>query len=172
MMFAAFLQRCLFALLLLSIASTLAIALDTGGGRAVVQSAQTQHLYRGSKIIGSTVRDPHDKKIGEIKDLILDSRRGEIAYAVVNFGGVMGVGSKYHAIPWQALSPGDDGKYYVLQADREIITQAPGFDRGKWPDMSDERWSADVDRYWSRMVGRGSSGANRLLPSGAPGGIR
>lgn len=165
-MSAAFLQKRFFALLAFGIAGALVIVPDTGGETAI---AQTQRLYRGSKIIGSTVRDPHDKKIGEIKDLILDSRRGEIAYAVVNFGGVMGVGSKYHAIPWQALSPGDDGKYYVLQADREIISQAPGFDRAKWPDMSDERWSADVDRYWSRMVGRGSAGVNRLLP-GATGG--
>lgn len=159
------------ALLAFGIAPGHAIALDAGTGTATspAHAAQTQRLYRGSKIIGATVRDPHDKKIGEIKDIMLDSRRGEIAYAVVNFGGVMGVGSKYHAIPWQALTPGDDGRYYVLQADREIISQAPGFDRGRWPDMSDQRWSAEVDRYWSRMVGHGSADANRLPPSGSPG---
>lgn len=133
-----------------------------------VQSAQNQHMYRGSKIIGSTVRDMQDRKLGEIKDILLDSRRGEVAYAVVNFGGVMGVGSKYHAIPWQALQPSDDGRYYVLQADRETIGQAPSFDRGSWPNLADERWSSDVDRYWSRRVGRPSSGGNRL-PSGAAG---
>jgi sporulation protein YlmC with PRC-barrel domain len=116
---------------------------------------QQQDMYRGSKIIGASVRDQKDKKIGEIKDLVLDSRRGEVAYAVVSFGGVMGVGRKYHAIPWQALQPSDDGKYYVLNADKETITQAPGFDKGDWPNMADQKWSADVDRYWNRMVGRG-----------------
>lgn len=162
----------LFAFIAFGSAAGQAMAADTGARTATspAQAAQTQHLYRGSKIIGATVRDPRDRKIGDIKDLILDSRRGEIAYAVVNFGGVTGAGSKYHAIPWQALTPGDDGKYYVLQADREIISQAPGFDRGRWPDLADQRWSADVDRYWSRMVGRGTSDTNRLPPSGSSSG--
>lgn len=121
-----------------------------------------QQLYRGSRIIGSAVRDPKDRKIGDIKDLILDSRRGEVAYVVVNFGGVMGVGRKYHAIPWRALEPSDNGKYYVLHADRETISQAPGFDKGNWPDMADQKWNAEIERYWNRTVGRGPLGGGNL----------
>jgi len=135
-----------------------------------------QQMYRGSKIIGANVRDTKDKKIGEIKDLMLDSARGEIAYAVVSFGGVTGTGRKYHAIPWQALQPGEGGRYYVLNADSETISQAPGFDRNNWPDAADQKWGADVDRYWTRMVGRGlpdnslssgGSGAGTAQSSGA-----
>ncbi|TFW09566.1 PRC-barrel domain containing protein [Oxalobacteraceae bacterium OM1] len=120
-------------------------------------------LYRSSKIVGSAVRDPHNKKIGDIRDLVLDRGRGEVAYAIVNFGGVMGVGAKYHAVPWQALQPSDDGKFFILHADRETISHAPGFDRSRWPDLSSPRWSAEVDRYWSRRVGRFADG-NRLPP--------
>ncbi|RJF99107.1 PRC-barrel domain-containing protein [Noviherbaspirillum saxi] len=130
------------------------------------KSAEYNQLYRGSKIIGTSVRDPKDKKVGTIQDLILDSGRGEIAYAVISFGGVMGVGRKFHAVPWQALEPNDDNRHYVLHADRETITQAPGFDKARWPDMTDEKWSAEIDRYWSRMVGRGTFGTNKLT-SGA-----
>jgi len=126
-----------------------------------------QQMYRGSNIIGANVRDTKDKKIGEIKDLMLDSARGEIAYAVVSFGGVTGTGRKYHAIPWQTLQPGDGGKYYVLNADSETISQAPGFDRNSWPDVADQKWSADVDRYWTRMVGRGLP--DNSVSSGSPG---
>lgn len=131
------------------------------------ESAPQEQLYRGSKIIGSTVRDAKNKKIGIIKDLILDARRGEVAYAVVSFGGVMGLGPKFHAVPWQALEPSDDVRQYVLHADRETISQAPAFDKGRWPDMSDQKWSADIDRYWSRMVGKGTFGTNKLT-SGVP----
>lgn len=127
-----------------------------------------QHVYRGSKIIGATVRDAKDKKIGEIKDLVLDSARGEVAYAVVSFGGVIGVGQKYHAIPWRVLQASDDGRYYVLHADKETLTQAPGFDKGNWPDMADSKWSADIDRYWSRRLGSGPP-ADRNLSSGVSG---
>lgn len=139
-------------------------------------SPREQQLYRGTRIIGSTVRDAKDKKIGDIKDLILDSRRGEVAYVVVNFGGVMGVGRKYHAIPWRALEASDNGRYYVLHADRETISQAPGFDKGNWPEMADQKWSAEIDRYWNRTVGRGPFGNGNLTsetgvarPDGAAG---
>lgn len=129
----------------------------TGSPTPAAERAARQHqqMYRGSKIIGANLRDTKDKKIGEIKDLMLDSARGEIAYAVVSFDGVTGSGRKYHAIPWQVLQPAEGGRYYVLNADRETLSQAPGFDRKNWPDMADQKWSADIDRYWTRMVGRG-----------------
>jgi hypothetical protein len=125
------------------------------------ESGRAQQLFRGSKIIGSTVRDAQQKKIGEIKDLVLDSGRGEVIYAIVDFGDIAGRG-KVHPVPWQALEPGDNGGYYVLHADRETIIQAPGFDHRHWPDMADRRWSGDVERYWNRTVGRGMGGRNRL----------
>ncbi|OWW22262.1 PRC-barrel domain-containing protein [Noviherbaspirillum denitrificans] len=137
-------------------------------------TVRQQKLYLGSKIIGATVRDARNRKVGQIKDLILDSGRGEVAYVVVSFGGVMGVGRKLHAIPWQALQPGDNG--YVLHADRETISQAPAFDKARWPDMADRKWNDEIDRYWSRMVGRAnpggagiSSGSPVANPSGAAG---
>jgi hypothetical protein len=139
----------------------------TGAAASAPTATPQQHtLYRGSRIIGTTVRDAKDRKIGQIKDLILDGGRGEVAYAVVNFGGVMGVGKKFHAIPWQALQPSDDGNYYILHADRETINQAPGFDKARWPDMTDRKWNAEIDRYWSRMVGRGNTG-DRSISSGS-----
>ena len=131
------------------------------------KAQKQQQVHRVSRIIGASVRDTKDRKIGEIKDMVLDGGRGEIAYAVVSFGGVMGVGQKYHAIPWQVLKAADNGMYYVLNADRETISQAPGFDKGDWPDMADSRWSADIERYWSRKVGRGTP--DNGLSSGAPG---
>lgn len=143
-------------------------ATDTARQESAAKQLKQQHVYRGSKIIGATVRNANDKKIGEIKDLVLDSARGEVAYAVVSFGGVIGVGQKYHAIPWRILQASDDGRYYVLHADKETLTQAPGFDKGNWPDMADSKWSADIDRYWSRRLGSGPP-ADRNLSSGVSG---
>lgn len=157
------------AVLLAGLLPLTTLAADAGGPTVTeaTKSTSQAQLYRGSRIIGSTVRDAKNKKIGIIKDLILDAGRGEVAYAVVSFGGVMGVGPKFHAVPWQALEPGDDLRQYVLHADRETISQAPAFDKGRWPDMSDQKWSADIDRYWSRMVGKGTFGTNKLT-SGVP----
>lgn len=157
--------------------ATAQTAPPTGAAATAPAATPQQHnLYRGSRIIGSNVRDARDRKIGQIKDLILDGARGEIAYAVVNFGGVMGVGRKFHAIPWRALEPSDKGNYYILHADSETIDQAPGFDKGRWPDMADRNWRDEIDRYWSRMVGKGApgnpstlSGSRTANPSGAGG---
>jgi sporulation protein YlmC with PRC-barrel domain len=140
-------------------------ATATGGSGEALRHQQS---YRASKIIGSTVRDAQGRRIGQIKELVLDSRRGEIAYVIVSFGGVMGVGKKLHAIPWRAFQLGDTENHYVLAADRETINLAPGFDKAKWPDMADQKWSTEVERYWARTVGRGPGGHNDLS-SGAVG---
>lgn len=140
-----------------------------GDVRQFADAAKNQNMYRGSKIIGADIRDPQDKKLGEIKDILLDSERGEVAFVVVSFGraafgqaALGGVprlpGSNYHAIPWKALQASDDGRHYVLYADRETISKAPAFDQRKWPDLADQKWSTEVDRYWTRMIGQGPSG--------------
>lgn len=115
--------------------------------------AQGQGMYRGSRIIGAELRDASSHKLGRITDLILDSERGEVAYVVADFGGTAGKG-KLYAIPWKAVRPGDDDRHYILQADRETIRGAPGFDAGRWPDLADNKWSREVERYWNRMVGQ------------------
>jgi hypothetical protein len=169
-------EKRIAALLIAGIAWAGVGAAQAAAPTATTKSAPAPHsqfLYRTTTIVGADVRDAKDRKIGDVKDLILGSTRGDIAYAVVAFGGVMGVGTKYHAIPWKALQPGDDGTYYILHADRETISQAPGFERGKWPDLTERSWSEDVDRYWSRRVGQGMADANRLPPergAGASGG--
>jgi sporulation protein YlmC with PRC-barrel domain len=122
-----------------------------------------QRMYRGSKIIRAPVRDLEGRVLGDIHDLVLGSRRGEIAYAVVSSGGVMGVGKRFHAVPWAALEPRADGRYYVLNADRATLRDAPSFDLVRWPDLADVNWRSEVDRYWARSSGRAVNAANEPL---------
>jgi len=128
------------------------------------------NLNRASQVIGADVDDPRGNKIGEIKDIVLAPRQGQIAYAVVGFGSVMGVGSKYFAIPWTKLQPGMD-EHYVLQVDKETLKRTPGFDKDHWPDLASSQWNSDNDRfyrhspYWQHdgadPVIRQASGVNR-----------
>jgi sporulation protein YlmC with PRC-barrel domain len=144
-----------------------AIQAQPQAGPASAATSGQANFFRGSRIIGTSVRDRNDRKIGQIRDLILDSRRGEVAYAVVNFGGVLGVGAKYHAVPWQALERSDNGRYYVLGVDQKTIADAPAFDRGRWPDMSNQSWAKNVDAYWSKAVGKADT--TNSLSSGVSG---
>lgn len=122
---------------------------EAGTAAREKSTLEQQELYRGSRIIGAAVHDARDRKIGEVKDLLLDSARGEVAYAILGF-----TGRKLHAVPWRALHPSETDRVYILDADREVIAQAPGFDMGDWPDTGNQRWSEEIDRYWNRMVGR------------------
>jgi sporulation protein YlmC with PRC-barrel domain len=130
---------------------------------------ERQQMYRSSQIIGTPVRNPEGRRIGEIHELVLGSRRGDIAYAIVSFGGIMGVGKTFHPVPWVSLQVRANGRYYVLNADRATIRAAPSFDMGRWPDLADQRWRDAVDAYWARMVGQAPGLDNDPLtaPSGA-----
>jgi len=130
------------------------------------EMSQTHALHRASKIIGANVMDAQGKKVGDIKDVVLDQSRGQIAYAVVSFGGLMGVGSKYFAVPWKSLQTSAENNY-VLNVDKDTLKRAPGFDKNHWPDMASEQWNTDVYRhynqtpYWQGSSGSsGSSGGN------------
>ncbi|MEQ1621244.1 MAG: PRC-barrel domain-containing protein [Methylococcales bacterium] len=104
--------------------------------QAVNQSMQ--QVSRASKIIGTNVKNATGENLGGIKELVLDPKSGQVVYAVVSFGGVLGVGNKLFAIPWKALTWNRDKENYVLDLDKATLKNAPGFDKKHWPDSSDK----------------------------------
>ncbi len=96
-------------------------------------------VSRASKIIGTSVKNPKGENMGGIKDLVLDPESGRVVYAVVSFGGVLGMGSKLFAIPWSVLHWTRDKEHYVLDLDKDTLKNAPGFDKKHWPDSS-SKW--------------------------------
>ncbi len=129
-------------------------------GMSVAATKDWEKQHRASKIIGTDVYDMQGKEIGEVKDIVIDPKSGNINYAVVSFGGVMGVGGKYFAVPWKSIQATEDAKNYALNVDRDALKAAPGFDKEHWPDMADQSWAADVERYWQDRRSTGSPGAS------------
>jgi sporulation protein YlmC with PRC-barrel domain len=134
--------------------SAMAIALCSLLLAPVVFAAQpkTLDVYRASKLIGADVENPRGDNLGDIKDIVLDPQTGQITYAVLGFGGFLGMGEKYFAIPWAALSPkekrpGEVDKF-VLNVDQEKLKNAPGFDKNNWPNMADRSWGEQVYAYY------------------------
>lgn len=107
--------------------------------RVQASNESMQQVSRASKIIGTTVKNPKDDKLGDIEELVLDPESGHVVYAVVSFGGVLGLGNKLFAIPWKALHWTRDKEYYVLDLDKDTLKKAPGFDKKHWPDSS-SKW--------------------------------
>ncbi|MCP1200774.1 PRC-barrel domain-containing protein [Notoacmeibacter sp. MSK16QG-6] len=80
---------------------------------------------RASRVIGTTVYNPTGDKIGEVEDVILDKTSDTIKFAVVGFGGILGVGEKYHAVPWASLNYEDSQGGYVVPYSKEQLEAAP-----------------------------------------------
>ena len=89
-----------------------------------------------------------DESLGDIKEIMLDMRSGRVAYAVLSFGGVLGMGDKLFAVPWNALTLDTVNKRFVLKVEKQKLEAAPGFNKEAWPNMADASWAKDIHTYY------------------------
>lgn len=82
-------------------------------------------FIRAKKVIGTTVKNTQGQKIGEIEDIVLDKLSNNIVYAVVGFGGFLGVAEKFHPVPWSALDYKEIEDAYVVPYTKEQLQAAP-----------------------------------------------
>jgi len=80
---------------------------------------------RAKKVIGCAVKDAQGDKLGSVEDIVLDKMSNNIMFAVVGFGGVLGMGEKFHPIPWASLdyNPSDDA--YIVNMTKDQLKAAP-----------------------------------------------
>jgi len=110
-------------------------------------------LMGASTLIGDRVRNKKDEELGEIKEIMLDMRTGEVSYAVLSYGGFLGMGDKLFAVPWDALTLDAKNEGFTLDVDKKRLQDAPGFDKSKWPDMSDPSWAKQIHTYYGISAG-------------------
>jgi len=110
--------------------------------------AENTGLFRASTVIGSNVKDASGKDAGKVEDLMLDFR-GDIVYAVLSFGGFLGIGDKPYAVPWNAVMIDRDKRTVFVDVKKETLERAPGFPKDKWPDANDREWGTGIRRSWS-----------------------
>ena len=108
------------------------------------------HLVKGNTFIGADVENPQGQNLGDIKDIVIDRASGRIAYAVVSFGGFLGMGEKLFAVPWGAFSqPNANKDKLVLAVDKERLKNAPGFEQHNWPQMTSREWVTGLYSYYN-----------------------
>jgi sporulation protein YlmC with PRC-barrel domain len=130
----------------------------------VVGAENTTWVLTARSIMGDDVVNTTGEKVGDIKDLMVDVNKGCIAYAVLEYGGFLGLGEKLFAVPWQAFTVDEDNKRLVLNVAKERLQNAPGFDKDHWPMSNDANWYDNVDQYYG--YGSGMSGGATM---GRPG---
>jgi sporulation protein YlmC with PRC-barrel domain len=145
--------------------------------------AKGPHVCLADDLIGMSVVSPQGEKLGKIEDVVVHPG-GEVAYAVLSFGGFLGMGDKLFAVPWHMLKPHDGegmGKSaykekdkdidkdkdkemaehahkphgpLVLAVEKERLKSAPGFDKNHWPEMANADWAMGVDQYYASADAR------------------
>jgi sporulation protein YlmC with PRC-barrel domain len=121
----------------------------TGVNQGPLYSNTPLKFLTASSIIGDKVHNDKEEHMGEIKDLMVDVTTGRIEYAVIEFGGFLGIGVKYFAIPFKLLRVDPENKAFIFSQKREVLEKAPGFDLDHWPETNIH--FDEIYGYWSFM---------------------
>jgi sporulation protein YlmC with PRC-barrel domain len=119
-------------------------------------------LILGRKVQGTAVFNPVGEKIGHVEDVSIHKTSGQVIYAILSFGGFLGLGERYHPVPWKVLSYDTSKNGYVIPLDKAALEEAPNYDLADLGDVgadSDLRYREPVftyyggfgaEPYWSR----------------------
>ena len=108
------------------------MAIGTQG--AALETSETSSLIGSDKVEGTAVYRSNGDKVGAIERVMIDKRSGKVAYAVMSFGGFLGIGERYHPLPWKALEYDPRVGGYVAEVTREQLERAPSYasDEAPW----------------------------------------
>jgi len=126
------------------------------GKKSPYWSGTFPRVYRASEVIDWDVRNSKNEDLGDIEEFVVDARDGSIPYAVLEFGGFLGVGDKFFAVPPRSLRADNEKKEFVFDVDKERLKSAPGFDKKHWPDMASAEFKTAVTSFYGGDVARGS----------------
>lgn len=105
-------------------------------------------LMGADTLIGNDVYNQNGEDLGDIKEIMLDMSTGKVSYAVLSFGGFLGMGERLFAVPWDLLKLDTVNKRFVLNVNKDRLESAPGFDKDDWPDMVNQSWRDKINAFY------------------------
>lgn|SRR5487761_476967 len=109
---------------------------------------ETTRLIAADKVEGTPVESTNADSLGHIHDIMIDKITGRVVYAVLKYGGFLGVGGKLFALPWDILKYDTRRNAYVIGVPVERLKNAPSFEESAWPDMANPTWNKGVHDYY------------------------
>jgi PRC-barrel domain len=116
--------------------------------RMPVATEETGRLISSNKVVGTAVYNRQGEHLGSIEGLMMDKYSGRVGYAVMSFGGFLGIGESYHPLPWRMLNYDPRQGGYVVDLDRRRLETAPSYAANGAPDWADTSYGHRVDRYY------------------------
>lgn len=113
-----------------------------------VKARETARLIASDKVEGAPVRRSDGEKLGSIKRVMIDKLTGKVAYAVMTFGGFLGIGDEYRALPWSVLRYNTDLDAYELNATEDQLRNAPVLATGWEAGVINRDWERNIHDYY------------------------
>jgi len=104
-------------------------------------------IISSDKVEGTNVYNPAGDKLGSVDDLMIDKLSGQIRYAVLEFGGFLGLGTDRYPLPWNMLKYDTSRDGYVVPLDKAKLEQAPRYDESELPEYTPE-YGKRVNNYY------------------------
>jgi sporulation protein YlmC with PRC-barrel domain len=105
-------------------------------------------VVKSKNVVNKCVKNLSKENLGEINEMILDKKTGQVAYLVLESGAFLGLGGKLFALPWNSVNYNADDDCFILNIDNEKLKNAPGFDKDHWPDMADRTFGMSISKYY------------------------
>lgn len=112
-----------------------------------VEKDETDRLIASNMVEGTEVYNRAGEHLGEVYNFMVDKFTGQVSYAVMSFGGFLGIGERYHPLPWKALDYDVNQGGYVVDIDRSKLEAAPNYGRDEDP-WRDSTYAGRVNDYW------------------------
>jgi PRC-barrel domain len=117
-------------------------------GSGTVATDETDRLIAADKVEGTAVYNRMGERLGTVHNVMIDKYTGQVAYAVMSFGGFLGMGESYHPLPWRVLTYDTRQGGYVVDLDRSRLEGAPSYTTSNMPSWSDQSYRRRIDEYY------------------------
>src|SRR5438552_2503986 len=117
-------------------------------GESRLATDETDRLISSDKVEDTSVYNPRGESLGKVYHLMIDKYIGQVDYAVISFGGFLGIGEKYCLRPWKELTYDTRVGAYVVDLDRDRLETAPSYTARDMPNWSDRSYTRRIDEYW------------------------
>ena len=113
-----------------------------------IETDETENMIASNKVEGTNVYNTEGDKLGSIYNFMVDKESGQVEYAVLQFGGFLGMGSDYYPVPWAALEYDEEQGGYVVAIDKEQLEDAPRYSASDEP-VYDRAYGARIDEHYA-----------------------
>jgi len=105
-------------------------------------------LIAADQVEGTSIYNPAGESLGSVEDVLIDKVSGKIAYAVVGFGGFLGIGDRHYPLPWEKLKYNTAMGGFVVDLDRRVLEGAPSYATDETVWWEDPAWGKRVYDYY------------------------